>query len=198
MAELGLPVDTTSIFRVTLGHGKTVQGQGRCNSVILDLGDIQFTKKIFLFDPGSSDMILGMQWLETLVTVVTNWRLQVMNFFRHGKTVVLKGDSSLERSKTTLKAMLKSLRKAGHGVLIELHAMSHDTGIISSPSIPPFLADVLNKYTFVFQDPAGLPPLCCHEHHIAIRRCQPYQCFYALIGTHKCSKMRLNIWWRIC
>lgn len=45
-------------------------------------------------------MILGIQWLETLGPVVTNWKTQLMKYQVNGETMTVKGDSSLARSKS--------------------------------------------------------------------------------------------------
>lgn len=58
---------------------------------------------------GNSEVILGIQWLETLGTVVNNWRTQIMQFEKNGRMITLVGDASLVHSQISLKAMLKSL-----------------------------------------------------------------------------------------
>ena len=42
--DLGLPVDTSKLFGVTLGHGKTIGGMGSRDGVSLDLGSIVLTE----------------------------------------------------------------------------------------------------------------------------------------------------------
>lgn len=81
------------------------------------------------FQLGNSDVILGVQWLEKLGTVITNWKLQTMKFQVNGKTVTLKGDPSLTRSKISLKAMIKTIRKEGGGILVELNRVEAVEGV---------------------------------------------------------------------
>ena len=83
---------------------------------------------------------------------------------------MLQGDVSLERSKASLKAMLKTIHKTQGGILIEHNAVSgaSDSEPKSAP-IPSFLEEVLHKYEDVFKEPTGLPPFCGHEHHIVLK-----------------------------
>lgn len=41
---------------------------------------------------------MGMQWLEKLGLVITNWKLQVVHFEWEGKKVMLKGNPALGRT----------------------------------------------------------------------------------------------------
>lgn len=72
---------------------------------------------------GSSDIILGVQWLETLVNVVNNWKMQIMQYEKEGNTITLVGDPSSVRSQISLKTMLRTLRKEGAGYYVELNQL---------------------------------------------------------------------------
>ncbi|KAL2894117.1 Retrotransposon-derived protein PEG10 [Bienertia sinuspersici] len=72
VARLKLPVTTTKVFGVTLGNDETVQGEGECKSVTLQLQGATVVEDFFPLPLGNSDMILGIQWLEKLGTMMTN------------------------------------------------------------------------------------------------------------------------------
>ena len=46
------------------------------------------------FDLTSSDVILGIQWIETLGDVQVNWELQKIRFRVQGKMITILGDPS--------------------------------------------------------------------------------------------------------
>lgn len=75
----------------------------------------------FALELGNSDVILGVQWLETLGHITTNWKTQTMQFTWQGRNVILLGDPLLKRSKISLKAMLKVIKKERGGILVELN-----------------------------------------------------------------------------
>lgn len=153
-----------------LGTGRNVKGRGECKEVRLCLGSIEIMENFFPLELGNSDVILGIQWLEKLGTVSTNWMSQVMQFQWNGAKVILKGDPGLGRSKVSLKSMMKIIRKEQGGILVESnHVTETDTdseGVVPIEGIPAELTAVLSQYSGVFTMPPGLPPNRGQEHHI--------------------------------
>lgn len=77
--ELGLEVTDVGGFGVSLGNGEAIKGRGLCKNVEVILDEsVEITIDMLPLELGNSDIILGIQWLETLGTVVSNWRTQVM------------------------------------------------------------------------------------------------------------------------
>lgn len=77
--ELGMVVTDAGGFGVSLGNGEAIRGNGLCKDVELILdGSLAIKVDMLPLELGNSDIILGVQWLETLGTVVSNWRTQVM------------------------------------------------------------------------------------------------------------------------
>lgn len=80
VSKLNLPISPTEYFSVSLGTGGTVSGQGECRDMVLNLRVFELVDNFFPLDLGNSNVILGVQWLEKLGTVSTNWKLQIMQF----------------------------------------------------------------------------------------------------------------------
>lgn len=94
--KLRIPVTESGGFGVSLGNGEAVEGTGICKGITVVLAGGVVVKEDFLpLKLGNSDLILGVQWLEKLGPVVTNWKSQVMKFQLGGSTVTLQGDPSL-------------------------------------------------------------------------------------------------------
>lgn len=70
-------------------------------------GGVEVVEDFLPLELGNSDVILGIQWLEKLGSVVTNWKTQVMTFRVDGAIMTIKGDPSLARSLISLKAMIE-------------------------------------------------------------------------------------------
>lgn len=64
--QLKLPLDTTSGYEVVMGTRLFVKGAGVCKGVRLSLQSVEIVEDFLPLELGSSDIILGMQWLETL------------------------------------------------------------------------------------------------------------------------------------
>lgn len=171
--KIGITVSETEEFGMMLGRGKSVTGKGECKEVQLCLRSIEIIENFFPLELGNSDVILGIQWLEKLGTISTNWKMQVLQFQWKGAKVILKGDPSLGRSKVSLKSMMKIIRKEQGGILVELnHIAKPDTGVEEGPipdDVPTEIKAVLSQYSEVFTMPPGLPPKRGQEHHIVMK-----------------------------
>lgn len=77
--ELRIPM-TPVHFVVMLGDERRVKGVGRCDSVELQFQGMIVKLNFFLFELGSIDIILGIDWLYRLGEMKVNWRLQTMTF----------------------------------------------------------------------------------------------------------------------
>lgn len=92
-----------------MGTGESVKGYGECQGLRLQLQGLEILEDFLPLKLGNSDLILGVQWLEKLGPVTTNWKTQIMKFQINGVPATLKGDPSLDRSKVTLKNMLRTM-----------------------------------------------------------------------------------------
>lgn len=91
---------TSGGFGVSLGIGHAEEGFGLYKGVTLTLaGGVQVREDFLHLILGNSDLILGIQWLEKLGPVTTNWKSRLMKFQLDGLTVTLQGDPSLSRSR---------------------------------------------------------------------------------------------------
>lgn len=154
--ELGVPVSAAPGFGVSLGDGKAVRGEGVCKGVQLIIGDGVLVVEDFLpLQLGNSNVILGVQWLEKLGSVVTNWKTQIMKYEEGGSTVILKGDPSLTRSRISLKAMIRVMRKEGGGILVECNQMEEKKTVGVETTTPLFLGSTLAEFQEVFALPTG-------------------------------------------
>ena len=68
--ELQLPVSQTEHYGVQMGTGQAVQGAGVCRAVPLMLQELAIIADFSPLPLGSTDVILGMQWLETLGALI--------------------------------------------------------------------------------------------------------------------------------
>lgn len=110
-------------------------------------------------DLGTTDVILGVKWLETLGDVTSNHHSLQLSFMLNGSKVVLQGDPSLVRSQVTLKSLIKALKLEKQGFLVELYMLqqlpSKEEGFWDE--VPSEIRGVLEAHAFVFQPLPGLP-----------------------------------------
>ncbi|KAF7838717.1 Retrovirus-related Pol polyprotein from transposon 17.6 [Senna tora] len=109
------------------GMGHVAKGQGICRGLKVEMQGAEIKQNFYLFNLGEVDVILGIEWLESLGEVNVNWRLLTMRYRNNEKEITLKGDASLARTEVAFKTVMKSIRKGGQGFLIELGRMEGQT-----------------------------------------------------------------------
>ena len=102
---LELLVDKTGDYGVIMGTGLSVKGEGVCRGIVISLQDIEVAEDYLPLELGSSDIILGVQWLETLGVMTVNWKNLTMKFMVGNRQVTLRGDPGLNRTPVSLMAL---------------------------------------------------------------------------------------------
>ncbi|KAF8405497.1 hypothetical protein HHK36_010404 [Tetracentron sinense] len=83
------------------------------------------------------------------------------------ETVTLCGDPSLGKTLVSLKALMRTIKHEGAGILVELSQL---VGLgEESPRVPKFLHQTLAEHEAVVDMPSGLPPVRGHEHSIVLK-----------------------------
>lgn len=57
-----------------MGNGDSIRGTGLCENVVILLGEAVVKENFLPIELGNSDIILGVEWLEKLGTVESNWK----------------------------------------------------------------------------------------------------------------------------
>lgn len=147
--KLKLPVKDTEPYGVRMGTGDNEPGRGVCKGVLLQLQEVDIVEEFLPLRLGSSDIILGMKWLETLGTTQTNWKNQTMEFEVGERRVKLNGEPSLGRSLVSLKAMERELRREHGGIMVELS--NSEVEVSSTKEVPEFLKEILCRFSNIFE-----------------------------------------------
>ena len=155
-----------------MGMGQAIKGEGICEEAVLTIQNSKIVEGFLPLELGSANVILGMQWLESLGGMQVNWKLHTMCFQVGGATVILQGDPSLSTSLVSLKAMWRALRGQGEGILFELGQIRL-VEPLSEPDTPETFQGLLTQFQFVFQQPSRLPPCRTRDHTITLQPSTP-------------------------
>jgi hypothetical protein len=170
LAKINLPVISTPSLQVKIANGETIQCFGRVSSVSLKVQGQPIQADFYLISLGGCDMVLGVQWLQTLGPVLWDFSLMIMQYSANGVPVLLKGLGPLEFSMEDGGQFLKSDVSANKGFFLKLICGTSDQ---SCPPCPPDIQSLLLTYTSVFAEPIELPPPRSHDHKIPLSCSNP-------------------------
>ena len=154
--------------KITVANGGTLQ----CNKQVPNLQwfcqNNSFNTSLKVLPLGTYDIILGMQWLETMSPLWVDWRKKVMRFKYQGVRITLRGVRDKLTSCTTISGKhLQGLLNTG--AVEQVIQLCH---IVEAPAtqdlIPPSVQSILDKHKQLFNTPDTLPPHRSFDHQIPL------------------------------
>lgn len=168
VSKLDLPMEATTSYGVMMGTGSAVRGDGVFKQVNASLGEVEVVEDFLPLELGGQDVILGMQWLSTLGGMSVNWKTLTMKFQLGSVPVTLQGDPGLSKTQVSLRAMIRTLRHEGQGLMVEFGYLGLERDI-PVESIPEQVQQLVSAHESLFALPEGLPPSRDREHAIVLR-----------------------------
>jgi gas vesicle protein len=136
----------------------------KCNKINLTMGEYVMNSPMIAIPMGGVDVVLGIQWLQSLETMAFNFQQLFMKFLLEGKKIELRGITWKPSKVISSNGMTKLLKKGNQGIIAQLCSLDVQT---SKTSIPQDLQRIIDKHSKVFEDiPKGLPPTRNHDHEI--------------------------------
>jgi hypothetical protein len=103
-----------------IAYGGTINCSGKCHSIKLNMGEYLLDSPMISFQMGVVDLILGVQWLQSLGTMALNFQNIFMIFSSKGKEMELRGIQGKPSKVISSNSMKKLLKKGHHGVIAQL------------------------------------------------------------------------------
>ena len=146
-----------------VANGGTINFSRKCHNIKLSMGEYVLTSPMLSIPMGDVDVVLGVQWIQSLGTIAFNFQELLMKFSLEGKEVELRGITGKPRKIISANGMTKLLKKEQQGVIPQLCSLEVPT---SKSFISLDLQKVLDNHSKVFETPKGLPPIRDHDHAI--------------------------------
>ncbi|XP_011000836.1 PREDICTED: uncharacterized protein LOC105108282 [Populus euphratica] len=166
--KLGLPVIRDKVFRVTVGNKEIIECTRRCIGLLLNIQGLSIQADFYVLPVAACQAVLGVQWLETLGPIETDYKQLSMSFCQAGKSHTIRGLQRFKLAPMTEKELLHHL-----GPRFFLHVMSTTTQPEPTTHISADLQRLLTEFDHLFKEPSRLPPLRSHDHHISLLPNQP-------------------------
>lgn len=91
---LGLPIVAIKPFLVFVGNGQTIQYSGSCLDVPVNLSGHEFHIPFFVLLVHGADIVLGVHWLKTLESFLSDYNVPSIQFTHNGIPITIVGDTS--------------------------------------------------------------------------------------------------------
>lgn len=105
---LGLTEIPCPPFKVKTGGGQTLNCSSMCQDIRITLQGYTFLVDFFVLLIEGTELVMGVQWMQLLGSVVTNYKDYTIQFTWQGSQVILTGEISCQNAPVTAKQMKKT------------------------------------------------------------------------------------------
>jgi hypothetical protein len=156
-------------LKVAMTDGFNVSCTKKISRLALTIGNYTLTEDFYVVDVADSDAVLGVQWLQTLGDITTNYKQMTMKFFTPGgKQVVLRGMANNAPTVVSNKRM-EAIFKHVDVVYATQCFITSQTDNEGRRQYHADMKDLLSRHDKVFgQIPLGRPPDRGFEHTIEL------------------------------
>jgi hypothetical protein len=120
-------------FQVMIADRGTINCSGKWNKINLTMGEYAINSPMISIPMGGVDVVLGIQWLQSLGTMAFNFQEIFMKFSLEGKEIELRGITRKPCKVISSNVITKLLKKGHEGVISQLCSLDFQT---SKPYIP--------------------------------------------------------------
>jgi hypothetical protein len=163
--RLHLPVEERNQLSVMVANGEKVPCPGCCVAVTFNLQGHEFQANLHLLTLGGCDVVLGVDLLSTLGPILWDFIQLTMKFKHCTREVTLQG---LNPTATILEVEEDLPKNAGakhKGIWLQLLGAEPPR---AQKLQHPAIAELLEGFKGIFQEPTGLPPTRNFDHKIQL------------------------------
>lgn len=198
--QLGCSLITIPPIQVTTTKGGQLNCDSLCKNFTWYMQGQKYFMDVMLVQLESYDMILGIQWLQTLGDILWNFGQLQTKFHSHERERVLMGNPQKELRLVGHQMMTRLLSRLKQVAVLHLQALNGARGpregLASKVTSASVIDNIIVKFQDVFDEPKQLLPHHDQDHRIALQagaslvNIQPYQ--------YPPTQMSLSKWCRKC
>ena len=162
----GLQVRPETSFKVTIRGGDTLHSAGKCEKVQVLCQVVTITTDFHILHIGGYQMVLGVEWLQTLDELTLNFQSQRMRLTKEGKAWEFKGIEAKAMELVPAKMMDKSVLQNAKGWVLYIYHKDDEVKTCWDTISHPQLKDLYQEFSELFKEKLGLPPRRSHDHDI--------------------------------
>ncbi|XP_010276476.1 PREDICTED: uncharacterized protein LOC104611204 [Nelumbo nucifera] len=162
VSKFGLPVNRDKKIQVMVANREKIECVGQCRALTLTIQGHPITADYYVLPVAACQLVLGVQWLETLGPIEMDYKQLTLAFKKGGVSCTFQGVG-----RANIKALTDKECNGlqGTGFLFQIVP----SNCISQPSCyPPEMDHILTEFSHVFEPPTNLPPKRPHDHQIPL------------------------------
>ena len=125
--ELNCFLYPTPKYQVMVANGGTINCSGKCHNIKLTMGEYVLTSPMLSIPMGGANVVLRVQWLQSLGTIAFNFQEIFLKFFSKGKEVELQGIVGKLGNIISSNVMKNILKKEKWGIIAQLWSLEVPT-----------------------------------------------------------------------
>jgi hypothetical protein len=145
--EVNCYIRVVNNFQIMIANGSFMKCGGRCENVCLQIGQHNLKSHIFSIGMGGCDIVLGVKWLCTLVTILMDFKELTLQFQQEGQQYKFQGITTISTEIISSHHMEKLLKKFHFGIIAQLHSIQE----VEAPSIYLDLQAIILFHHTIFQ-----------------------------------------------
>lgn len=167
VSRFRLPITRNKKLQVVVANNEKIECTGQCRGLTLTIQGIPITADYYVLPVAACQVVLGVQWLETLGPIEMDYKYLTMSFHIKGTRCTLQGLG--RAAEVTGIKVLNDKECAGlQGTIFFLQIVS--TKPKSSVQLyPPEIKGLLAEFSKVFEIPTSIPPKRLHDHRILLQ-----------------------------
>ncbi|RVW69998.1 Retrovirus-related Pol polyprotein from transposon 17.6 [Vitis vinifera] len=164
VSMFGLPVIRDKKFEVMVANREKIECTGQCRGLTLTIQGYSVIADYYILPVTTCQLVLGVQWLETLGPIEMDYKQLTMNFKVEGTPQTFQG---LRR--TSIEALSDKESNGLQGTGLFFQIIPSTTTNSQPKSYPPEIGQLLAKFSHVFESPTSLPLGRSHDHQIPLQ-----------------------------
>lgn len=166
--KLNIQATKVEPFNVKVANGEKLHCDTLYKAVPIRIQGVTIRADLYVIPLGGLDVVLGIQWLEELGEVVTDYKAGTMRFQWGDGLVTLKSSTDDQLREVGLQSITRMWRKGGQCYSLKIEP----TIPTDKPENSKWHADInkiLTDYSIVLSSPQELPPKRSFDHHIPLK-----------------------------
>lgn len=123
---------------------------------------------LYVIPLSGAELVLGVQWLKTLGSVLTDYNNLTMSFHQNGQVTRISGHPIPSPTDVSMHQLKRLVSTQALDTILQFHLLPYPHNDEPPHQTQPELDNLLTKYSTLFENPTHLPPQRPTDHQILL------------------------------